>query len=136
MAQIERRGKIEMSAESINFEEEFTSEENTKEKKRWEEHFTVNSDELVGKVQELIKEAAVRKITIKDESGKTLLTIPMYAGIASLLVFGSWNAVALIAAWVAKFSITIEREAPAAEAEEETEVEESPEKEPEAGSES
>ena len=51
-----------------------------------------------------------------------MLTIPMYAGIASLLVFGSWNAVALIAAWVAKFSIVIERDAPAAEAEEESEA--------------
>jgi len=118
-----------MSEETINFEEEPT----TNEKKRWEEHFSVNSDELVGKVQELIKEAAVRKITIKDESGKTLLTIPMYAGIASLLVFGPWNAVALIAAWVAKFSIVIEREAPVAEAEE-AEAEVGPEKEPEAGS--
>jgi hypothetical protein len=93
-----------MSEESINFEEEFSSEETGKEKKRWEEHFTVNSDELVGKVQELIKEAAVRKITIKDESGKTLLTIPMYAG--------------------------IEREAPVEEAEEEAEGEAGPEKVP------
>lgn len=120
-----------MSEESINFEEEFTHTENGQKKKRWEEHFTVSSDELVGKVQELIKEAAVRKITIKDEDGKTLLTIPMYAGIASLLVFGPWNALALIAAWVAKFSIVIEREAPVSEAEEEAADEVGPEKEPE-----
>ena len=125
-----------MSEETINFEEEFTSEENSKEKKTWEEHFSVNSDQLVGKVQELIKEATVRKITIKDEAGKTLLTIPMYAGIASLLVFGPWNAVALIAAWVAKFSIVIEREVPEATVDEEAEAEVGPEKEPEAGSES
>jgi len=117
-----------MSEETINVEEEFNSEENGKEKKTWEEHFSVNSDELVGKVQELIKEATVRKITIKDESGKTLLTIPMYAGIASLLVFGPWNALALVAAWVAKFSIVIERKMPDAEAEPEAEV--GPEKEP------
>ena len=82
-------------------------------------------------MQELIKEAAVRKITIKDEDGKTLLTIPMYAGIASLLVFGPWNALALIAAWVAKFSIVIEREAPVSEVEEEAADEVGPEKEPE-----
>ena len=120
-----------MSQESINVEEEFTSEENGKEKKTWEEHFTVNSDQLVGKVQELIKEATVRKITIKDENGKHLLSIPMYAGFASLLIFGPWNALALLAAWVAKFSIVIEREVPAVEFEEETEDEVGPEKEPE-----
>jgi hypothetical protein len=99
-----------MSEENINFEEEETVEESSKEKKTWEEHLHVDSDEIVGKVQELIKEAAVRKITIKDESGKAVLTLPLYAGFASLLVFGPWNALALLAAWVAKFSIVIERE--------------------------
>lgn len=104
-----------MSEENINFEEEPITEESSKEKKTWEEHLHVNSDELVGKVQELIREAAVRKITIKDENGKTVLTIPMYAGFASLLIFGPWNALALLAAWVANFSIIIEREANADE---------------------
>jgi hypothetical protein len=115
-----------MSEETINVEEEEISEENGKEKKTWEEHFSVGSDQLVSKVQELIKEATVRKITIKDENGKTLLAIPMYAGLASLLIFGPWNALALLAAWVANFSIIIEREAPA------TEKEAGEEKEPEA----
>ena len=113
-----------MSEETINVEEEQTSQEKSKEQKTWEEHLHVDSDEIVGKVQELIKEATVRKITIKDENGKTLLTIPLYAGFASLLIFGPWNALALMAAWVAKFSIIIEREAPAEE-------EAGPEKQPE-----
>ncbi|MDX1414492.1 MAG: DUF4342 domain-containing protein [Candidatus Promineifilaceae bacterium] len=99
-----------MSEENINVEEEFEAEQGEKEKKTWEEHLHVDSDEIVGKVQELLREAAVRKITIKDESGKTLLSIPLYAGFASLVVFGAWNALALLAAWVAKFSIIIERE--------------------------
>jgi len=55
-----------------------------------------------------------------------VLAIPMYAGLASLLVFGPWNALALLAAWVAKFSIIIEREAT------EDEEEAGEEKEPEA----
>ncbi len=104
-----------MSEETINVEEEATSDEKSKEQKTWEEYLHVDSDEIVGKVQELIREATVRKITIKDENGKTLLTIPLYAGFASLLIFGPWNALALMAAWVAKFSIIIEREAPEAE---------------------
>lgn len=100
-----------MSEETINVEEEFVNEEQSdKEKKTWEEYLHVDSDEVVGKVQELLREAAVRKITIKDEAGKTLLSIPLYAGFASLVVFGAWNALALLAAWVAKFSIIIERE--------------------------
>ncbi len=101
-----------MSEEQVHVEEEFDNNEDqsNKEKKTWEEHLNVDSDEIVNKVQELLREAAVRKITVKDENGKTLLTIPLYAGFASLLVFGPWNALALLAAWVAKFSIIIERE--------------------------
>jgi hypothetical protein len=118
-----------MSDEQINVEEEMPSEESSKEKKTWEEHLHVDSDQIVGKVQELIKEAAVRKITIKDENGKTLLSIPLYAGFASLVVFGAWNALALLAAWVAKFSIIIEREVTE---EDEAEEEAGEEKEPEA----
>jgi hypothetical protein len=106
-----------MNEEHIDVEEEATSEESKKEKKTWEEQIHVDSDEIVGKVQELIKEATVRKITIKDEKGKTLLSIPLYAGFASLVIFGPWNALALLAAWVAKFSIIIEREATEASAE-------------------
>lgn len=117
-----------MSEEQINVEEEIPSEESSKEKKTWEEHLHVDSDQIVGKVQELIKEAAVRKITIKDENGKTLLSIPLYAGFASLVVFGAWNALALLAAWVAKFSIIIEREVTE---EDEAEEEAGEEKEPE-----
>lgn len=105
-----------MNEENIHVEEEATSEESSKEKKTWEEQLHVDSDEIVGKVQELIKEATVRKITIKDEKGKTLLSIPLYAGFASLVIFGPWNALALLAAWVAKFSIIIEREVTEADA--------------------
>lgn len=101
-----------MSEEQIHVEEEFENynDQSNKEKKTWEEHLNVDGDEIVGKVQELLREAAVRKITVKDQGGKTLLTIPLYAGFASLLVFGPWNALAILAAWVAKFSIIIERE--------------------------
>lgn len=97
-----------MSEESIHIEEEMEGAANG-HKKSWTEEIQVGSDELVGKVQELLREAAVRKITIKDEHGKKLLSIPMYAGVAGMLVLGPWSALALVAAWVGKFSILIER---------------------------
>lgn len=97
-----------MSEQNIPIEEEFTASENGKGYKRWEEEIQVASDELVGKVQELIKEATARKITIKDENGKTLLTLPLWSGVAGLLIFGPWSALALIAAWAANLSILIE----------------------------
>ena len=97
-----------MSEESIHIEEEFTASDNGQGYKQWEEEIRVAGDELVDKVQELIKEATARKITIKDENGKTLLSLPLWSGIAGVLVFGPWSALALIGAWAANLSILIE----------------------------
>ncbi len=97
-----------MTEHTINIEEEY--EEATKEGKTWTEEVNVAGDQVVGKVQELLREAAVRKITVLDESGKKLVSIPMYAGAAGILVLGPWSVLALVGAWVAKFSILIERE--------------------------
>ena len=37
------------------------------------EEFTVRSEDLVGKIKELIHEGDVTRIIVKDEAGKTLL---------------------------------------------------------------
>lgn len=97
-----------MSEETINIEEEFVASDNGQGQRKWEEEIRVTGDELVGKVQELIKEGMARKITVKDENGKTLLSIPLWSGVAGLLVFGAWSALALIGAWAANLSIFIE----------------------------
>jgi hypothetical protein len=97
-----------MNEEAIYIEEDFEAGENGQGYKKWEEEIKVTGDELVGKVQELIKEATARKITIKDENGKTLLSVPLWSGVVGVLVFGGWSALALIAAWAANLSIIIE----------------------------
>jgi hypothetical protein len=104
-----------MTDEVIRIEDEPMHKADDGSGRKWTEEVTVASDQVVGKVQELLKEAAVRKITIKDDNGKKLLSIPLYAGVAGLLVFGPWSALALIAAWFAKVSILIERETPVAD---------------------
>ncbi len=99
-----------MSEETIVIEEDAIKAETNGNGKSWTEEISVAGDEVTGKVQELLREAAVRKITLLDESGKKLFSIPLYAGVAGLLVFGPWSALALVAVWVGKFSILIERE--------------------------
>ena len=74
------------------------------------ERVSVNGGELIETVQSLLREAAVRKITIQDKDGRNLLEIPLYAGIAGALVLGSATVLALIAAWFAQVSILIERD--------------------------
>ena len=98
-----------MTEHTINIEEDY--EEAASEKgKTWTEEVSVAGDQVLGKVQELLREAAVRKLTVLDENGKKLISIPMYAGAAGILVLGPWSVLALVGAWVAKFSILIERE--------------------------
>src|SRR5690625_1300165 len=48
----------------------------------WYEEFKVSGDNLVAKVRELIREGNVRRVFIKNETGETLLEIPLTAGVA------------------------------------------------------
>jgi hypothetical protein len=71
---------------------------------------SVAGSDLIKTVQALLREAAVRKITVQDKNGRTLLEIPLYAGIVGAVFIGSWTVLALIAAWFAEVSILIERD--------------------------
>jgi hypothetical protein len=76
----------------------------------WSEELSVAGNQLVKTVQSLLREAVVRKIIVKDHTGRTLLEIPLYAGAAGMFFLGWWSAVLLIAAWFTEVSIYIERE--------------------------
>lgn len=72
---------------------------------------SVAGSDLIKTVQALLREAAVRKITVQDKTGRTLIEFPLYAGIVGAFFVGSWTVLALIAAWFAEVSILIERDA-------------------------
>jgi predicted amidophosphoribosyltransferase len=42
----------------------------------------VSAEGLIGKVKELVKDTTVRRIIVKDEKGKVLLSIPVIWGAA------------------------------------------------------
>ncbi len=75
-----------------------------------EESFNVNGEDLLKRVKEIIKEGNVRKITIKDKSGKALIVLPLSIGVVGAVFAPALAAVGAIAALVAECSITIERE--------------------------
>lgn len=87
-----------------------TAEEVKEEAKRATEQVSVAGSDLIKTVQALLREAAVRKITVQDKNGRTLIEIPLYAGIIGAVFAGSWTVLALIAAWFAEVSILIERD--------------------------
>ncbi len=73
------------------------------------ETFTVRGEELLQKVKEVIKEGNVRKITIKDKNGKTLVAVPLTLGVVGAVLAPVLAAVGAIAALVTECSITVER---------------------------
>jgi hypothetical protein len=75
----------------------------------YSEEFTVSGEAVISKVKELIREGNVRRITIKDEQGKTLIEIPLTIGVIGSLLLPVWAAIGAIAALAAKLTITVER---------------------------
>jgi len=77
--------------------------------KKTTEEFKVNGEELLGKVKSLINEGNIRRIIIKDESGKTLVELPLTFGVVGALLAPVLAAVGAIAALVTKCTIIVER---------------------------
>ena len=75
----------------------------------WTEELRVQGDALLGKVKELAHEGNVRRITIKDSQGKTLIEVPLTLGVVGTLVAPVAAAVGAIAALAADYSIFVER---------------------------
>jgi len=80
---------------------------NTKTKS---ETFKVKGEEMLKKVKDLIKEGNVRKITIKDKNGKTLIVFPLSIGVVGIVLAPLFAAVGALAALVTECSISVERE--------------------------
>lgn len=73
------------------------------------EEFEVTGSELVDKVKALIHEGNIRRITIKNQKGKTLIEIPLTLGVIGAVLAPVLAAVGAIAAMATKCTIAIER---------------------------
>lgn len=75
-----------------------------------EESFKVNGEELLKKFKALIKEGNVRRITIKEKTGKTIIDIPLTIGVVGAVIAPVLAAVGAIAALISECTIAVERE--------------------------
>lgn len=75
------------------------------------EEFKVNGDELLAKVKQLIKEGNIRRLIIKDKTGKTLIEVPLTIGVVGIALAPILAAIGAIAALVTECGIVVEREA-------------------------
>ena len=77
--------------------------------KKTQEEFKVEGKKVVSKIQALIKEGNVRKITVKDNKGKTILSLPVTAGVIGAILLPPLIVVGAIAALLTQCTITVER---------------------------
>jgi len=74
------------------------------------EEIKVSSGKLKSKLKQLVKEGNVRRIVIRNPNGRTLLDLPLAAGVAGALLMPFWIAVGSVAALATDFTIVVERE--------------------------
>lgn len=73
------------------------------------EEIKVTAGKLKETLKELIREGNVRRIIIRNAEGRTLLDMPLNAGLAGAVLLPFWMAVGAILALAKEFSIAIER---------------------------
>jgi hypothetical protein len=78
------------------------------------EEIKVRGHELTDQVKRLINEGNVTRIIIKDDNGHTFIEIPLTVAAIGAIFAPILAAVGAIAAMAAKFTIVVEKQAPAA----------------------
>lgn len=73
------------------------------------EEFKVDGEELLSKVKKLIHEGNIRRITIKNDEGKTVFEIPLTIGAIGFVLLPTLAAVGAVAALLTKCSILVEK---------------------------
>ena len=69
--------------------------------------FTSTLDEIINKIEELIREGNLRRIIIRDQDGKIFIEIPLLIGAIGSLAAPYVTAIGAIAGFAAKFTIEI-----------------------------
>lgn len=70
----------------------------------------VAGDKLKSTLKQLLREGNVRRVIIRNASGRTLLDMPLTAGVAGVVLMPFWIAVAGIVALAKEFTIVVERD--------------------------
>jgi hypothetical protein len=79
------------------------------ENKTFTEEFSVNGEEILTKIKELIHEGKIRHIIIKDKEGRTLIEVPLTLGVVGVILVPVWAAIGAIAALVTDATIVVEK---------------------------
>jgi hypothetical protein len=84
--------------------------------KGFTEELKVEGKELVDTVKRIIHEGNVRRVVVRNPEGRTILDIPVNAGVLGAVVFPMIATLATIAVYAARYTLIIERSGPPAAA--------------------
>lgn len=74
------------------------------------EEIKVAGGNLKAKLNELIREGNIRRIIIRNPNGRTLLDLPLSAGVAGAVLLPFWAAIGTLAALATDYTIAVERD--------------------------
>ncbi|HUT87452.1 MAG TPA: DUF4342 domain-containing protein [Candidatus Heimdallarchaeota archaeon] len=73
------------------------------------EEFAISGEKLVSTVKQLVHQGNIRRITIKNKEGRSLIEIPLSIGVVGALLLPTLAAVGAIAALVTECTIVVEK---------------------------
>jgi predicted O-methyltransferase YrrM len=74
------------------------------------EEFKINGKDLTEKVKSIINEGNVRRVIIKNKSGKTIVEIPVTIGVVGAVLAPALAAVSAIAVLATDCTLVVERD--------------------------
>ncbi len=75
------------------------------------EEMKVSAGKLKATLKALVREGNVRRVIIRNAHGRTLLDMPLAAGVAGAVLLPFWVAVGAVVALAKEFTIAVERDA-------------------------
>lgn len=78
------------------------------------EEFKVTGSKLIEKLKELIREGNVRRVVLRNPQGRTLLDMPLTAGVVGAALLPFWAAVGAVAVLATDYTVLVERDPDAA----------------------
>ena len=73
------------------------------------EEFTISGEKLISTVKELVRQGNIRRVTIKNKEGKTLIEIPLTFGVVGAVLLPTLAAIGAIATLVTECTIVVEK---------------------------
>ena len=73
------------------------------------EEFEVTGEKVLETVKQIVREGNIRRITIRNSEGESLIEIPLTAGVVGAMILPVWAAIGALAALVTKCTIVVEK---------------------------